>query len=172
MYVRLKTNRSESTTVVVVEKNADPQVYVKSVGTSSNPEEIARFTKTGERYIEEENKRMQPELDFEGAGERALEAKLGIRPIFLFNEGGIKAHISICFIALKVYRELDRMLKDNRMKLSVDTVLGIAKTIPTVCVKMKDGTLTKTLFLTKRQQPIKPLFDDEFWGSQTSAENQ
>ncbi|MBR4434149.1 MAG: IS1634 family transposase [Bacteroidaceae bacterium] len=103
---------------------------------------------------------------------RISKSKLEIRPIFHFNGNRIKAHISICFVALKVYRELDRMLKNNKMKLSVDTVLSIAKTIPTISVKMAEGTLTKTLFLTKRQQTIKPLFEENFWGSQTSSENQ
>lgn len=58
------------------------------------------------------------------------------------------------------------------MKLSVDTVLNIAKTIPTVSVKMAESTLTKTLFLTKRQEQIKPLFEEKFWVTQTSCENQ
>lgn len=103
---------------------------------------------------------------------RISKSKLEIRPVFHFNEDRIKAHISICFVALKVYRELERMLKNNNMKLSVDTVLNIARTIPTISVKMAEGTLTKTLFLTKRQQLIKPLFEENFWGSQTSSENQ
>ncbi len=102
---------------------------------------------------------------------RISKSKLEIRPMFHFNEDRIKAHISICFVALKVYRELDRMLKNNKMKLSVDTVLNIAKTIPTISVKMAESTLTKTLFLTKRQEQIKPLFEEKFWGSQNSPEN-
>ena len=103
---------------------------------------------------------------------RISKSKLEIRPIFHFNGDRIKAHISICFVALKVYRELDRMLKENQMKLSVDMVLNIAKTVPTITVKMAEGTLTKTLFLTKRQQTIKPLFEEKFWVTQTSSENQ
>ena len=103
---------------------------------------------------------------------RISKSKLEIRPIFHFNGERIKAHISICFVALKVYRELDRLLKNNKMKLSVDTVLNIAKTIPTISVKMAENTLTKTLFLTHRQQLIKPLFEENFWGSQSSIENQ
>ena len=103
---------------------------------------------------------------------RISKSKLEIRPIFHFNGDRIKAHISICFVALKVYRELDRMLRENQMKLSVDTVLNIAKTVPTITVKMTEGTLTKTLFLTKRQQTIKPLFEENFWVTQTSSENQ
>ena len=54
----------------------------------------------------------------------------------------------------------------------MDTVLNIAKTVPTITVKMAEGTLTKTLFLTKRQQTIKPLFEEKFWVTQTSSENQ
>ena len=103
---------------------------------------------------------------------RISKSKLEIRPIFRFNGDRIKAHISICFVALKVYRELDRLLKRNSVKMSVDTVLNIAKTIPTITVKMSEGTLTKTLFLTKRQQTIKPLFEEKFWVTQTSSENQ
>ena len=103
---------------------------------------------------------------------RISKSKLEIRPIFHFNHNRIKAHISICFVALKVYRELDRLLKKNKMGLSVDAVLNVAKSIPTISVKMAESTLTKTLFLTKRQQLIKPLFDENFWGSQNSPENQ
>lgn len=64
------------------------------------------------------------------------------------------------------------MLKNNKMKLSVDTVLNIAKTIPTISVKMAESILTKTLFLTKRQEQIKPLFEEKFWGSQNTSESQ
>ena len=103
---------------------------------------------------------------------RISKSKLEIRPIFHFNGDRIKAHISICFVALKVYRELDRMLKNNKMKLSVDTVLNIAKTIPTISVKMAEGTLTKTLFLTHRQQLIKPLFEENFWVTQNKFDSQ
>jgi len=103
---------------------------------------------------------------------RITKSKLEIRPIFHFNHNRIKAHISICFVALKVYRELDRLLKKNKMNMSVDTVLGIAKTVPTICVKLDESTLTKTLFLTKRQQLIRILFEENFWVTQNYIENQ
>lgn len=54
------------------------------------------------------------------------------------------------------YRDLDKLLKSNNMRLSVDAVLSIANTIPIISVKMAEGTLTKTLFLTKRKEQIKP----------------
>ena len=103
---------------------------------------------------------------------RISKSKLEIRPIFHFNHNRIKAHISICFVALKVYRELDRLLKKNKMGLSVDAVLSVAKTIPTISVKMAESTLIKTLFLTKRQEQIKPLFEEKFWVTQNYSESQ
>lgn len=98
---------------------------------------------------------------------RIAKSKLEIRPMFHFNEKRIRAHVSICFAALKVYREMDRLLKSNCLKMSVDTVLNIAKTIPTVRMTTDGGTIIKkTLFLTPRQELLLPLFDEEFWGSQ------
>ena len=41
----------------------------------------------------------------------------------------IEAHICICFVALKVYKELERMLKISEIKMSVDKVLALAKTM-------------------------------------------
>ena len=95
---------------------------------------------------------------------RITKSKLEIRPVFHFNHNRIKAHISICFVALKVYKELDRLLKKNKMNMSVDMVLSIAKTIPTISIKLDEQTMTRTLFLTERQLLIKPLFEDMFWG--------
>ena len=57
------------------------------------------------------------------------------------------------------------------MGLSVDAVLNVANTIPTISVKMAESSLTKTLFLTKLQQLIEPLFEEYFWRPKTSAEN-
>lgn len=98
---------------------------------------------------------------------RIAKSKLEIRPIFHFNHKRIRAHISICFVALKVYRELDRLMKRNGMRISVDAALEIAKTIPTIRVKFDGGHITKTLFLTQRHKLIQPLFEDDFWGSQS-----
>jgi len=103
---------------------------------------------------------------------RIAKSKLEIRPIFHFNSKRIRAHICICFVALKVYRELERLLKKNNLNLSVDAVLNIAKSIPTIRVSMEEEKLTKTLFITPRQKQLLPLFDDKFWGSQTSSDNQ
>lgn len=102
---------------------------------------------------------------------RIAKSKLEIRPIFHFNPNRIKAHICICFVALKVYRELGRLLKANNIGLSVDAVLNIAKTIPNVTVNLSGNAFSKTLFLTDRHKQIQPLFEEKFWVSQNYAEN-
>ena len=92
---------------------------------------------------------------------RVSKGKLETRPIFHFTERRIEAHICICFIAYKVYKELERLISVNRIGMSVDKVLDVAKTIVTVMVDMpQNGEIyTKTLFLTEGHQRIKPLFD-------------
>ena len=40
------------------------------------------------------------------------------------------------FVALKVYKELERMLKVSEIKMSVDKVLALAKTITTIQIKL------------------------------------
>jgi transposase len=63
---------------------------------------------------------------------RITKSTLKIRPIFVFNEKRIEAHICICFVALKVHREIERKLQNSGIKLSVDKVIKIAKTITTI----------------------------------------
>ena len=40
------------------------------------------------------------------------------------------------FVTLKVYKELERMLKVSEIKMSVDKVLALAKTITTIQIKL------------------------------------
>lgn len=55
---------------------------------------------------------------------------------------------------------MQRLLPSYGIHISVDKVLKIAKTIPTVYVKLPNGKIiNKTLFLTDEQGQIKPLFD-------------
>ena len=84
-----------------------------------------------------------------------------MRPMFHFTERRIEAHICICFIAYKVYKELERLIAINKIGMSVDHVLDIAKTITTIRIRMpENGTFfTKTLFLTDKHRTIMSLFD-------------
>ncbi|MDE6018557.1 MAG: transposase, partial [Muribaculaceae bacterium] len=83
-----------------------------------------------------------------------------------FTRRRIEAHVCICFVALKVYKELERLLKLSEIKMSVDKVLALAQTIVTIQIKLPQNneTISKTM-LMKRHQRIAPLFSDEFWGT-------
>ena len=91
---------------------------------------------------------------------RISKGTLEMRPMFHFTERRIEAHICICFIAYKVYKELERLIACNNIGMSVDKVLDAAKTITTIRIRMpENGTyFTKTLFLTKKHLAVKPLF--------------
>ncbi len=96
---------------------------------------------------------------------RISKGTIEMRPIFHFNSRRIEAHICICFVAYKMYKELERVLKISGIELSVDKVLGIAKTITTIKVKLplQNKTISKTLFLTEQHKLIEKLFIDKFW---------
>ena len=82
---------------------------------------------------------------------RIAKSKIEIRPMF----------------HLKVYKELERMLKVSEIKMSVDKVLALAKTITTIQIKLplNKEVYTQTMLMA-RHQKIAKLFDEEFWGTQ------
>jgi len=96
---------------------------------------------------------------------RITKGTLEMRPMFHFTPKRIEAHVCICFAAYKVYKELERLLKINHINMSVDKVLGIAKTITTIKINLpvSRDTLTKTMLLTTRHRSIAMLFDENFW---------
>ena len=96
---------------------------------------------------------------------RVTKGTLEMRPMFHFTSRRIEAHVCICFVAYKVYKELERILKTTDINLSVDKVLSIAKTVTTIKVKLPSSgsTLTKTLLLTPKHKSIAKLFDEGFW---------
>ena len=60
-------------------------------------------------------------------------------PMFHFTERRIEAHVCICFIAYKVYKELERLIAINKIGMRVDKVLETAKTITTIRVRMPEN---------------------------------
>ena len=52
--------------------------------------------------------------------------------MFHFTHRRIEAHVYICFVALKVSKELERLLKLSGCPYSVDETLTIAETIVTI----------------------------------------
>ena len=96
--------------------------------------------------------------------ERAFRISKGTietRPIFHFTEKRIEAHVCLCFVAYKVYKELERVIAVLNLGMSVDTVMRIAKTITTIRLKLplNDKIVVKTMMLTHEQLALKPLFD-------------
>jgi transposase len=96
---------------------------------------------------------------------RITKGTLEMRPIFHFTPKRIEAHVCICFVAYKVYKELERILVENGINMSIDKVLSIAKTITTIRVKLpySEKTITKTMILTAKHRLIAELFDEQFW---------
>jgi len=99
---------------------------------------------------------------------RITKGTVEMRPMFHFTPKRIEAHVCVCFVAYKVYKELERVLKKNLYTISVDKVLEIAKTITTLRIKLPQSgkTINKTMIITERQKVIEPLFEDDFWKSQ------
>ena len=95
---------------------------------------------------------------------RIAKSKIEIRPMFHFTRRRIEAHICICFVALKVYKELERMLKVSDIKMSIDKVLNLAKTVTTIEISLplNKSTISRTMLMT-RHQKIAKLFDENFW---------
>lgn len=92
---------------------------------------------------------------------RISKSSLEMRPMFHFTERRIEAHVCICFVAYKLYKELERTIHEKKINLSVGKVLDAAKTITTIRVKLPENGefYTKTLFLTDKHRQIQPLFE-------------
>ena len=103
---------------------------------------------------------------------RITKGKLELRPMFHFTKERIKAHVCICFVAYKVYKELERILKVAKINLSVDKVLDIARTITTIKIWLPETRqhISRTMLLTDRHNSISCLFDEDFWKNKL-AEN-
>lgn len=91
---------------------------------------------------------------------RISKGTLDMRPMFHFTEKRIEAHVCICFIAYKVYKELERIIRIAGIRMSVGEVIKTARTIITLRVNMPENrnVYVKTLFLTEKQKAIEPLF--------------
>jgi transposase len=104
---------------------------------------------------------------------RITKGTIEIRPMFHFTAKRIKAHVCICFVAYKVYKELERILKTSKINLSVDKVLSIAKTITTIRLRLKHSNkiMERTMLITERHKAIAQLFDENFWSNHQLSEN-
>ena len=91
---------------------------------------------------------------------RVSKTDLRIRPIYHQLQRRIEAHICLCFVAYKVYKELERRLKELKVGISPEKAIEIAKTIYSIkAVKPKSNeSFEKILWLTDEQKLIKTYF--------------
>ncbi len=86
---------------------------------------------------------------------------LKLRPIFHRKQKRIEAHICLTFTAYKVYKELERQLKEKKSHLSPEKVIEILQSIYQieVMVPKTKQIIKKTLLLTKEQKKLNEFFD-------------
>lgn len=91
---------------------------------------------------------------------RIAKNDLKIRPIYHRLQRRIEAHICISFVAYKIYKELERQLKEKKSKISPMKALEIAENITQVTILLPQSgkTKTKTLLLTQEQKILNDLF--------------
>ena len=168
MFVRKKKYPSGNIGVIVVEKIGGKMKELATIGVAYSEDEIENLV--NEAYLTNTDIPIQDvytayhNLWHVERAFRIAKSKIEIRPMFHFTRKRIEAHICICFVALKVYKELERMLKVSEIKMNVDKVLALAKTITTIQIKLplNKEVYTQTVLMA-RHQKIAKLFDENFW---------
>lgn len=91
---------------------------------------------------------------------RVAKSELKIRPIYHYKRRRIEAHICLNFVAYKVYKELERQLKEKNSNLSPEKVIEIIQTIFQITLTTPNNELlTKTLILSAEQKEMQKLFN-------------
>ena len=91
---------------------------------------------------------------------RIAKTDLEIRPIYHRVQRRIEAHICIAFVAYKVYKELERLLKLKNSELSPEKAINIAKTIYSVKIKhpITNDITFSTIINSEEQKYLAKLF--------------
>ncbi|MCX6327602.1 MAG: IS1634 family transposase [Bacteroidia bacterium] len=92
---------------------------------------------------------------------RISKNDLKLRPIYHRLQPRIEAHICIAFVAYKVYKELERQLKEKGASLSPEKAIDIAKTIYSIRAEtpLNKELVEQTLILNEEQMMLKQLFE-------------
>src|SRR5690606_17620407 len=92
---------------------------------------------------------------------RISKSDLRVRPIYHRLQRRIESHICISFAACKVYKELERILKEKEKEYSPEKVIDIIKTIYKVRVQSpySPTTYQRLLIKTAEQQEIVNLLE-------------
>jgi transposase len=91
---------------------------------------------------------------------RVAKTDLKIRPIYHFVQRRIEAHICLAFVAYKIYKELERQLKEKKTDISPEKAIEIAKTIYSIkAIKPNSKeSFEKTLLLNDEQRNLMNIF--------------
>ena len=91
---------------------------------------------------------------------RIAKTDLKIRPIYHRVQRRIEAHICIAFAAYKIYKELERQLKQKQAAFCVEQAIDIAKTIQEIKIvhPVSKEVFTQLLLLTDEQKTIAKMF--------------
>jgi len=90
---------------------------------------------------------------------RISKTDLKIRPIYHRLQRRIEIHICISFVAYKIYKELERQLKEKQSSLSPEKAIEIAKTIYLVKAKTQNGEVSHMMLITEKQKLLAQLFN-------------
>lgn len=92
---------------------------------------------------------------------RISKNELKIRPVYHRLDRRIEAHICIAFVAYKIYKELERQLKQKQSELSPERAIEIAKTIYSIKIEtpLNQEIIEQTLILNDEQAHLAKLFE-------------
>ena len=93
---------------------------------------------------------------------RVNKHDLRIRPIFYRIRKRIEAHICISFVAYKLYKELERQLKEKQSLLSPEKAIEIAESIyiVTVAVPGSNEKVSRMILITEEQKVPQIVFHE------------
>lgn len=164
---QLKTGKLNKTHI----NNRGYNKYLKMEGEIKIALDMEKFEKDGqwdglkgyitntlldkEQVIENYNNLWKIEKAF-----RITKNEIKVRPVYHYKQRRIEAHISIAFVAYKVYKELERQLNEKGASLSPQKAIEIAKGIYTIEIQLKSTgkKLKKTLLLNESQQNLAKMF--------------
>lgn len=92
---------------------------------------------------------------------RIAKTDLKIRPVFHQKQRRIEAHICLVFVAYKIYKELERQLKERKSNLSPEKVIEILQSIYQIEIKnpFNDEHIKKTILLTEEHFQLQKIFN-------------
>lgn len=91
---------------------------------------------------------------------RIAKTDLKIRPVFHYKRRRIEAHICLNFVAYKVYKELERLLKRMKSELSPEKVIEIVQSIYQIeAIAPNKISYKKLLLLNEEHFEIQKIFN-------------